>query len=101
MSEERREFTRINHPIEGTWRGASGASPCRISDISPKGCFIQSLAAPVVGDVTTLVINHDTPVEVRGRVAYTEPGMGFAVEFVDLDDAARESLDHLIAVVTA
>jgi hypothetical protein len=101
MSEERREHPRLAHPIDGSWKGASGATRCRISDISPKGCFIQSLAAPVVGGLTTVTIEFDPdrPVVVTGKVAYTESGMGFAVEFVDVTDETTKAIDELMDAV--
>jgi len=101
MSQERRAHDRLAHPIEGSWKGASGATRCRISDISPKGCFIQTIAAPVVGGQTTITIefNPEHPVVVTGKVAYVEAGMGFAAEFVDLDEDTRTALETLISTV--
>ncbi|MGH7635811.1 MAG: PilZ domain-containing protein, partial [Gemmatimonadaceae bacterium] len=41
--DERRQHPRLAIPIQGSWRGASGGSQCRIADVSAGGCFVQSL----------------------------------------------------------
>jgi hypothetical protein len=92
---------RLVHPLEAKWRGSSGATPCRISDISLTGCFVQSLAAPSVGTKTKLTIDFgpERSVTVRGEVVYTETGMGFAVKFTDLDDETGASLEQELEAV--
>ncbi len=54
--DERRRFPRLNKPLDGTWRGHSGASACRIVDIGWGGCFIGTLAEPAAGEQTTVTV---------------------------------------------
>ena len=88
MSEERRQHKRVVKPFEGTWKGASGASPCRIADVSVSGCFVQSLALPTPGEstVVTIAFGQEHSLALAGTVVYVEPGMGFAVKFNALPD---------------
>lgn len=95
---ERRQFLRLAKPFDGSWRGASGSAPCRITDISLGGCFVQSVAAPMPGEETTVTIalTGDRTVAFSGHVVYTEPHMGFAIRFRQLDAAEREELGRII-----
>lgn len=103
MAAERRQYTRLAYPLEGSWSGASGATRCRISDISVTGCFIQSLAAPAVGEEITIAVEFgpDATQTVNGRVAYIERGMGFGVEFVDVDAGTTAAVERAIASIAS
>ena len=95
--EERRRFPRRAGPFEGTFEGASGPLPCRFSDISWTGCFVQTPEALNAGSMTvlTLVVSGGVSV-MRARVVAVVPGFGFSVEFSDLDHAALQSLHPLL-----
>ena len=83
--------------LDGTWRGASGATNCRIGDFSLGGCFVQSLAMPQQNELTQVTVSvDDQPVTLSGTVVYVEPGMGFAVKFQDLSDAQMALLARLV-----
>jgi hypothetical protein len=89
VTDERRHQARFAHPLEGSWRGASGATRARIADISTSGCFVQSLAEPSPGETTVVTIEFgaEDAMALPSEVVYAERGMGFAVKFVGLDDA--------------
>jgi len=94
---EHRKHPRIARPIEGTWRGASGATGCRIGDISLGGCFIYTRAIPVRGErtvVTTSVGDHS--ISVSGDIVHIDPGMGFGVAFHELTLEQRETLQRIL-----
>lgn len=97
--DERRQHSRLSMPIEGSWHGASGASVCRIADVSVGGCFVQSLATPAPGEITdvTLQLGASEPLVVHGKVVYVERGMGFAVAFQDVSPSTAEHLRRVIA----
>ena len=85
-------------PFEGNWRGASGASNCRISDVSLGGCFVQTLATPTAGDEThvTITFGKDLSMTFAGKVIYVEPKMGFAVKFNELTDEGADAVRLLL-----
>jgi len=93
MTQERRRYPRIAKPIDGSWSGASGAADCRIADISWGGCFINTMAAPALGErtIVTLPIGG-APVTIEGKVVSVDRPMGFAVEF---DPLTPEQVDAL------
>ncbi len=98
MSDERRQFPRINQPLEGTWRGASGASSCRVGDISLGGCFIYGVAQPVIGEETavTVTIGENLSVTLHGHVISVEAGMGFSVRFGPLATSEINGLAEVL-----
>lgn len=98
VNQERRQHKRVARPFEGSWRGSSGASSCRISDVSLGGCFVQTLATPTAGDETlvTITFGKDLSMTFVGKVAYVEPQMGFAVKFNELEGEGAEEVRRLI-----
>ena len=97
MSGERRRFQRLTRPFEATWRGASGATPCRIADLSWGGCFLQTLAEPEMRERTTITFApKGNEVTLAGIVVYVEHGMGFAVQFDPLTPSQVESLKDIL-----
>jgi len=103
MNEERRLHPRVARPFEGTWKGASGTTRCRIADISTGGCFVQTLALPAAGETTvvTVAIGDSHAITFTGTVVYVDPGMGFAVQFAPLASASADELRRLLTALMA
>ena len=95
--EERRREARVPSVLDAIWHAQSGASRCRVTDLSWHGCFVQSVALPGYDDETSLTISvGNTDVRIRGRVRYVEPLMGFGFGFSEVTD---RQLDALAAVI--
>jgi hypothetical protein len=95
--DDRRRYQRLNTPLDGTWRGQSGASPCRITDLSWSGCFIQTLSAPAMHARTVVTVTiGELKVDFAGKVVYVEQALGFAVEFDKLTTDQIEALTGLL-----
>ena len=103
MVDERRQHPRVARPFEGTWKGASGMTRCRIADISIGGCFVQTLAMPVAGETTVVTISfgESHALMFTGTVVYVDPGMGFAVQFKPLGAEQAEELRRLLDALAA
>ena len=88
MTNERRSFRRLSGPYDGSWDGASGRRECRITDLSPGGCFIDAYASnPVGAMITTDITLSGQSFRLRSEVVYVDRVQGFAVRFLD-DNAA-------------
>jgi hypothetical protein len=76
---------------------ASGKRSARISDISPGGCYIDTISQVPVGESVVLYIaSGDGQIQkFSGRVAYLLEGFGFGVEFTDLTEEHRKFLSQL------
>jgi hypothetical protein len=90
MTSERRSYKRLSGPYDGGWDGASGMRDCRITDLSPGGCFIDAYASnPVGAKITTEVTLAGRPFRLRAEVVYVDRVQGFAVRFLDDNDPAE------------
>ncbi len=93
MKDERRGTPRVSGPFDASWSGHSGAGTCRVTDISEGGCFVETWAAPVVGERVTVqprMLAERPDISLAGVVVYTIPGFGFAVRFSPGPDGSRE-----------
>ena len=99
--EDRREHDRVSGPFDGRRVGLLD-TPVRIYDLSKGGCFVHSMHEQTVGIPVTLKI--DLPFEgwitVEAEVAYCKEGFGFAVRFLNMDEATTaqpsRSVDKLL-----
>jgi len=103
MNDERRQHPRVARPFEGTWKGASGTTRCRIADISIGGCFVQTLALPGAGEAITVAIafGDSHSLSFTGTVVYVDPGMGFAMQFTPLPTEFADELRRLLGALIA
>jgi PilZ domain len=86
MASERRQYVRRPGPFEGSWNGASGQRECRISDLSPGGCFIDCLTTSPPGTaISVTVVFGDARFTVPGEVVYLDRVQGFGVRFLPSD----------------
>jgi hypothetical protein len=92
--EERRHYPRVAGPFEGHWHGGAEAREVRISEVSPAGCFVETMVQPVPGEETSVSIafGPGQSMEITGHVASAEPGFGFAMKFDELTPADLDLL---------
>ena len=95
--EDRREHDRVPGPFDGRRVGLLD-TPVRIYDLSKGGCFVHSMHEQTVGIPVTLKI--DLPFEgwitVEAEVAYCKEGFGFAVRFLNMDEATTAQLSRSV-----
>ena len=97
MGSERRRYQRLVKPLHATFRGGSGATGCRISDISWGGCFVQTVTTPQNHERTEVAfLVGDTMLTIEGEVVAVEPGIGFAVQFDPLSAEHAKTLKNLL-----
>jgi CheY-like chemotaxis protein len=82
--------------------GTNVPNRCTLSDISEGGCYVE-MPSPLSGTagVEILVRTADTKLRIRGQVLATHPGFGMGVRFTFRDDAEREEILRLLAVLAA
>lgn len=88
MSGERRQFLRQPGPFAGTWHDEGQDHDCRISHLSPGGCFVDGPGAPPPDShVTITVLFGETRFTVPAQVVYLDPVQGFGARFLPSDQA--------------
>jgi hypothetical protein len=95
--DERRRHERLAKPMEGSWRGQSGATACRITDISWDGCFLETLSMPTIGEQTIVTVPAGaSTIEIAGQIVYVERGLGIALKFNGLSADQIQALTGLL-----
>ena len=88
----RRQHVRVPGPFDG-WRISVLPIPVQIYDLSPGGCFVNSLIEqkPGIRVVLEVELPGEGRIKVTGETLYAKPDFGYAVRFVDMpsDLAAR------------
>jgi hypothetical protein len=70
----------------------------RLTDLSPKGCFVDTTMTFPPGTHVSLVATlGEAEIRLTGRVVpMQQTGYGFGIEFTDLNDATQQQLDAYI-----
>lgn len=88
----RRQHARVPGPFDG-YRISVLPIPVQIYDLSPGGCFVNSLneQKPGIRVVLEIELPGEGRIKVTGETLYAKPDFGYAVRFVDMpsDLAAR------------
>ena len=88
----RRQHARVSGPFDG-WRISVLPIPVQIYNLSPGGCFVNSLSEQMPGIRVVLEIElpGEGRIKLAGETLYAKPDFGYAVRFVDVpsDLAAR------------
>ena len=94
----RRKTPRIEYLTETVLESASGKREARISDLSPGGCYIDSIASVQIGEKVSfeIVVLPGVRMALIGEVAYIHDGNGFGIKFTDLTDEQRDFIDKLV-----
>lgn len=94
-----RKDERVNFFKEIVLECSSGKREARIGDLSPGGCYVDSIVAVTEGEPVALSIRTSDggTLEFSGEVAYVLQGMGFGVRFGELTDDQTSFLSSAIA----
>ena len=69
-----------------------------VTDISASGCYVEMYVPPALGIEfeMTLEVNH-LRILADGIVRVVYPGLGIGIEFTNITDEYRQSLNELLA----
>ncbi|MGA8493273.1 MAG: response regulator [Terriglobales bacterium] len=74
------------------------ATRCTLIDVSPGGCYIETIETFPAGTLLEIVVRTaDLKLRVHGKVLSTHPGFGMGVEFSLRTDEHRKQVQQLIA----
>jgi hypothetical protein len=93
-----REEERFPFYTEIMVESAAGTRGARISDVSPGGCYIDTIVPAREGEEISFEIKDRTGANLRfnGVVAYVLENMGFGIKFTNLSDDHRAAIDEII-----
>jgi len=100
MSDEKRASPRVTNVVEVDCRTSDGtdmAVAARITDLSTKGAFLDSMNPLPCGTKLALrFMAGSLEVRVAGEVVHVMPQFGMGVRFLDLSDEGRAAIEALI-----
>jgi CheY-like chemotaxis protein len=82
--------------------GSNVPNRCTLSDVSEGGCYVE-MSSPLTGqtDIEIVVRTADMKLKIRGQVQAVHPGFGMGVRFVFENEAEREEVLRLLALLAA
>ena len=85
LSVDRRQHARVLGPFDG-WRISVLPIPVQIYNLSPGGCFVNSLSEqkPGIRVVLEIELPGQGRITLTGETLYAKPDFGYAVRFVDM-----------------
>jgi len=95
--DERRRYRRASRLLEIRWEDLSGKYNARVTDISPDGCYIESIGQVTVGQQIRFEIQLPTGswMPIRGEVVNHQPNLGFGVRFIALTEEEKKVLSQI------
>jgi len=82
--------------------GSNVPNRCTLSDVSEGGCYVE-MPSPLTGQtgVEIVVRTNDMKLKIRGQIQAVHPGFGMGVRFTFRDDAEKEEVLRLLALLAA
>ena len=96
---ERRSNERKIVLLEARWESMSRRHEARVDDVSLGGCFVNTYGPVELDEPVSLHVLLPAGVwlNLRGKVATYQPGVGFGMAFTELSDEEEATLKDLIA----
>jgi hypothetical protein len=95
--EERRSRPRLSVTLEAVWDSASDNHPALITDLSLGGCYLNTIGEMRVGETVgfRVLMPDGDWLYIEGEVRHHTAGLGFGVQFVDLDSGQHDKIEWL------
>jgi hypothetical protein len=101
--DDRRSKPRLSVHLDAVWHGAEERHTARITDLSEGGCYLDTVGEVMVGEIVAfrVLLPDDDWLYLEGEVRHHKHGMGFGVQFVDLNEEQTEKLLLLLKIAHA
>jgi len=97
--EDRRAKPRLTVSLEAEWDSSSGSNhPARVTNLSMGGCYLDTVGEARRGEIVAfrVLLPDGDWLYVEGEVRHHTIGMGFGVQFSDLDEEQGVKIDLLL-----
>lgn len=98
--DDRRSRPRLSVHLDAVWHGGEERHSARITDLSEGGCYLDTVGEVMVGEIVAfrVLLPNDDWVYLEGEVRHHRHGLGFGVQFVELNEEQTENLLVLLQV---
>src|SRR6267378_6485752 len=96
--DERRSRPRLTVNLEAVWDSATDNHPALITDLSLGGCYLNTVGETRTGESVgfRVLLPDGDWLYVEGEVRHHTAGLGFGVQFIDLDREQEEKIEWLL-----
>ena len=101
--DDRRSKPRLSVNLDAIWHGAEERHSAQITDLSEGGCYIDTVGEVMVGEIVAfrVLLPGDDWLYLEGEVRHHRHGVGFGVQFVELNEEQTENLARLLEIARA
>ena len=100
--DERRSKPRLAVSLEALWDRDSDNHPALVTDLSLGGCYLNTVGEAMRGETVCfrVLLPDGDWLYVEGEVRHHTRGLGFGVQFADLDPQQEEKIEWLLKIVS-
>ena len=101
--DERRSKPRLSVHLDAVWDVGEERHSARVSDLSEGGCYLDTVGEVMVGEIVAfrVLLPDDQWLYLEGEVRHHRHGLGFGVQFVELNEEQTENLQRLLEIARA
>jgi hypothetical protein len=101
--DDRRSKPRLSISLDAVWERAGDAPSARITNLSEGGCFLDTVGEVKQGEIVAfrVLMPDDDWLYLEGEVRHHIPGIGFGVQFLDLNEDQEAKVRELVAIAKA
>ena len=98
--DERRSKPRLSVHLDAVWHGGEERHSARVTDLSEGGCYLDTVGEVMAGEIVAfrVLLPDDDWLYLEGEVKHHRHGLGFGVQFVDLNEEQTENLQRLLEI---
>ena len=98
--DERRAKPRLSVNLDAVWDREEQRQSARITDLSEGGCYLDTVGQVMSGEIVAfrVLLPDGDWLYLEGEVRHHRHGLGFGVQFVDLNDEQHEKLLLLLSI---
>ena len=101
--DERRSKPRLSVHLDAVWDGGEDRHSASVTDLSEGGCYLDTVGEVMVGEIVAfrVLLPDDDWLYLEGEVRHHRHGVGFGVQFVELNEEQTENLRRLLEIARA
>ena len=98
--DERRAKPRLSVNLDAVWDRDEQRQSATITDLSEGGCYLDTVGQVMTGEIVAfrVLLPDGDWLYLEGEVRHHRHGLGFGVQFVDLNDEQHEKLLLLLSI---
>ena len=101
--DERRSKPRLSVHLDAVWQAEDERHSARVTDLSEGGCYLDTVGEVMAGEIVAfrVLLPDDQWLYLEGEVRHHRHGVGFGVQFVDLNEEQTQNLQRLLEIARA